>query len=168
MSMTSAVPLGRLLLAGAATAVMAGCTTAPVEQPKPGTVAMQELSQSLKTAATRAVDARVALSRMQPVSATSAAEDGAKAPLAATALIDIDYAGPVENAVKIVTGSVGWRYSESGKKRADVLVNLRHSKTDALTVLRDIGLQCESKCDLHVEIQQGGSSSVELIFRDRG
>lgn len=166
MSMTKAVPWRKLLLAGAAAAVLGGCTTTPTEPPKPGTVAMQELSSSLKTAATRAVDARVALSRMQSVSPASAAEAGAKAPLSPTALVDIDYTGPVENAVKIITGSVGWRYSESGKKRTDVLVNLRHSKTDALTVLRDIGLQCEAKCDLHVEIQQGGQSSVELIFRD--
>lgn len=166
MSMTKAVPLRKLLVACTAAAAAAGCTTTPTEQPKPGTVAMQELSQSLKVAATRAVDARVALSRMQPVSAVNAVDSGVKTPMSATSLVDIDFTGPVENAVKIITGSVGWRYNESGKKRADVLVNLRHSKTDALTILRDIGLQCEAKCDLHVEIQQGGQSSVELIFRD--
>ena len=151
---------------------LSGCNTTPkADEQQTSGAAMTELSKALREHANQAVQARLALSRMDTTSAKAApvalqAGQGDTAARPASARIDIDYVGPVENATRIISNTLGWQFSQVGKKRAEVLVSLRHSGVDSLTVLRDIGAQCGSRCDIHVELVEGGQSSVELAFRD--
>lgn len=130
--------------------------------------AMTELSAALKTSADRASKARMELTKYQAIGAQAdaAASSNSRTPVAATSLIDIDYVGPVENAVKIIGRTLAWETNITGKKRADRLVSLRHKGVDAIAVLRDIGVQCGDFCDVHAQIVEGGQSSITLNFRD--
>lgn len=154
----------RPLWAVAAVVAVSGCaaTTATVVAPAP----QDELSKALKEVATRAVDVRVRLAAMQPMSAVAAPGSAPEAASLPSARIDIDYVGPVENASKLISRTLGWGMSVNGKKRGDVIVSLRHEQQDAVTILRDIGAQCGQKCDVHVEIVEGGKSSIALSYRD--
>ncbi len=154
----------RPFLAAAVVAALSGCAATPatVQAPAP----QDELTKALKEAATRAVDVRVRLAAMQPMAAVpihGAAPEQVSLP---SARIDIDYVGPVENASKLISRTLGWDMSVNGKKRGDVIVSLRHEQQDAVTILRDIGVQCGNKCDVHVEIVEGGKSSIALSYRD--
>jgi hypothetical protein len=155
----------RPFLAVALAAVLTGCASTPATvQPAP--IAQDELTKALKEAATRAVDVRVRLAAMQPMAAVPAQGSAPESVSPPTAKIDIDYVGPVENASKLLSRTLGWEISVSGKKRGDVIVSLRHEQQDAVTILRDIGTQCGHKCDVHVEIVEGSKSSISLSYRD--
>lgn len=129
--------------------------------------AMTELSAALKTSAERASKARMELTKYQAISAQQDNQAKNASPqVAATSLIDIDYVGPVENAIKIIGRTLAWETNITGKKRADRLVSLRHKGVDAISVLRDVGVQCGDVCDVHAQIVEGGTSSITLAFRD--
>lgn len=155
----------RPFLAATALAVLSACaatTPATVQAPAP----QDELTKALKEAATRAVDVRVRMAAMQPMAAVPAPGSAPEPVSLPSARIDIDYVGPVENASKLISRTLGWDMSVNGKKRGDVIVSLRHEQQDAVTILRDIGAQCGHKCDVHVEIVEGGKSSIALSYRD--
>lgn len=155
------MPLKPLTAALFVAAVSAGCVTAPpAPQPSP----QDELTRALKDAATRAVDVRVRLASMQPLNTSSAGQP--ETPVPPTSRIDIDYVGPVETATRLLARTLGWDMSVNGKKRAETIVSLRHEQQDAITIMRDIGVQCASKCDIHLEVVEGGKSSVALSYRD--
>ena len=136
---------------------ISGCSTTPKEDED---AALKDLSTSLKQAADRAAQVRVEMAQMKPV-----ALDNTTAQRPATARIDINYVGPVENALRIVTNSLGWQFIKRGKERGPVVVHLRHDNVDSITVLRDIGAQCQDKCDVHVDLVEGGKSKVTLTYR---
>lgn len=154
----------RPLLAAVTAAVLSACATTspPPTAPTP----QDDLTTALKAAATRAVEVRVRLSNMTPMAATQLPGSAPEPVSLPTARIDIDYVGPVENAAKLISRTLGWDVSVNGKKRGDVIVSLRHEQQDAVTILRDIGAQCGHKCDVHVEIVEGGKSSIALSYRD--
>lgn len=161
----------RALSAAVALLALSGCiATAPVQQPAPSY--QDELSTALRQAAQRAVDVRVRLAAMQAVPQVDAGGAGVVQPVPPEVLarhsprINIDYVGPVENATKIVSRIAGWETTVAGKKRADVIVSLRHREMDAVSIFQDIGAQCGSRCDIHIELVEAGNSSVSLTFRD--
>lgn len=154
----------RPLIAVATLGLLTACTatTSAVVAP---TDQQAELTKALKEAATRAVDVRVRLAAMQPMS-SSPQPYVAEQTIPSTSRFDIDYVGPVENASKLLSRTLGWDMSVNGKKRSEVIVSLRHEQQDAVTILRDIGAQCGLRCDIHVEVVEGGKSSIALSYRD--
>lgn len=153
------------VVAATLAAVLTGCSTQPPSPPAQSTDETA-LAKALKEAATRAVAARVQLASMKatPIELPQGVPPEQSIP--ATARIDIDYVGPVENAVKLLSRTLGWDISVAGKKRSEVIVSLRHEQQDAITILRDIGTQCGHRCDVHVEVVEGGKSSIALSHRD--
>ena len=151
--------IAKLMLPVAVATLVLGCATnKPTNPDDPAT---KELSAALKQSAERAVEVRVAMAKMQP--AQEAVISGEKR--VSTSLIDIDFTGPVDRALKIVTSSLGWEMKVRGKKRGDPMVSLRHDNVDSLVVLRDIGAQCAEKCDVAVDLVEGGHSTVTLIYK---
>lgn len=152
----------------AAAVLLSACASPP---PPPAGITNDELSQALKEAAKNAVEVRVRLSNMQTLpltegSAPSTQPIPPEALAQATARIDIDYVGPVANATKLISRILGWDITINGKSRADVIVSLRHTAQDAVTILQDIGAQCGHRCDVHVELVEAGKSSIVLTYRD--
>ncbi len=157
-------------LAAIAACALCACVAAPSAPPVPLS-ATDDLAIALKQAAQRAVDVRVRLASMQvmpltPNSSSSNQAVPADALVTPGARIDVDYVGPAENATKLISSVLGWELSVTGKRRSDVIVSLRHSAQDPLTILRDIGAQCGHRCDIHVEIVEGGKSSIALTYRE--
>lgn len=151
----------------AAALAVSGCSSFVQQEEPNSAVAMQELAKSLQASAQKAAQARVELVKMQPVGTDGRSGDGSASPMRdASSRIDVDYVGPVENALRIVSGSLGWDFDVAGKKRAERLVSMRHRDTDALVILRDIGAQCGSFCDVNVTVREGGRSSILLKFKD--
>lgn len=156
--------LGLATATASAAIFLAGCATQPEVAKTSGP--SDELSKALKEAATRAVEVRLRQSAMQAVPTTAYADLGADQAVPSTARIDIDYVGPVENATRLLARRLGWEFNVAGKKRSEVIVSLRHEQQDSVTILRDIGTQCGQRCDVHVEVVEGGKSSVALSYRD--
>lgn len=156
----------KVLATGVAVFSLAACQNMPFqEKPKSESPAMDELVATLSESAKKVTAARLELVNMKPASTVTDSPAAAQ-PVAPTAMLDIDFVGPIERATQIVANSLGWQYSVQGKKRVERIVNLRHKKVDAVTVLRDIGSQCNNICDLQVHVVEGGQSSITLSFRD--
>lgn len=151
-----------------AAVVLLGVLTGCVTQPQTAHVQSEEseLGRALKIAANRAVAARVQLASMKPTPVELAQGTPPEQAIPATSKFDIDYVGPVENATKLLARTLGWEMSVAGKKRSETIVSLRHEQQDAITILRDIGTQCGHRCDVHVEVVEGGKSSIALSYRD--
>lgn len=158
---------------GLLTVLAAALTACAPMQPAPAPQAntTDELATALKTAAQRAVDIRIRLASMQ-AGLPDAAPGSATIPVPPEALnvpgarIDVDYVGPAENATKLISRILGWELTTLGKRRSDVIVSLRHSAQDPITILRDIGAQCGNRCDVHVQLVEAGKSSVSLTYRE--
>lgn len=156
----------RPFLVAAIVAALSACAATPATVTSSDSQDEHELTKALKEAATRAVEVRVRLAAMQPMAAVAVPGSAPETISLPSARIDIDYVGPVENATKLLSRTLGWEMTVNGKKRGDVIVSLRHEQQDAVTILRDIGAQCGQKCDVHVEIVEGGKSSIALTYRD--
>lgn len=155
------------IAAASAVVTLVACTSTPVAPVSSN----DELTQSLKEAAKSAVEVRIRLANMQSMPAMESQRVSVdpvppEALARATARMDIDYVGPAENAVKLISRVLGWSVSVTGKNRSDVIVSLRHSAQDGVTILKDIGAQCSNRCDVHVELVEAGKSSVALTYRD--
>ena len=162
----------RGMLAAVAAAALCACANTPQPlTPQAPVSANDDLAIALKQAAQRAVDVRVRLAAMQAMPA-DAATGSASQPIPAELLnnpgarIDVDYVGPAENATKLIARILGWELTTVGKRRSDVIVSLRHSAQDPITILRDIGAQCSHRCDIHVELVEAGKSSISLTYRE--
>ena len=156
------------IAAASAAMILVACTTQPIVAV---TTPNDDLTQALKESARSAVEVRIRLANMQSMPAMESTRSNVDAvpPEAlarATARMDIDYVGPAENAVKLISRVLGWSVSISGKSRSDVIVSLRHSAQDGVTILKDIGAQCNHRCDVHVELVEAGKSTVALTYRD--
>lgn len=160
----------RGMLAVIAAAALCACAMTP-QTPPVQTAANDDLAIALKQAAQRAVDVRVRLAAMQAMPPDAAA-GSASQPIPSEVLnspgarIDVDYVGPAENATKLIARILGWELTTTGKRRSDVIVSLRHSAQDPITILRDIGAQCGHRCDIHVELVEAGKSSIALTYRE--
>lgn len=160
----------RGMLVAITVATLSACAANQPAPPPAGT-STDELATALKQAAQRAVDLRVRLAAMQAMPMDPAATTALQ-PIPPSALtqpgarIDVDYVGPVENATKLISRILGWELTTTGKRRSDVIVSLRHSAQDPVTILRDIGAQCSHRCDVHVELVEAGKSSIALTFRE--
>ena len=152
--------------------VVSGCAHKPPPSPVSDMDGTNELTTALRESARRASEMRIRLANMQPVSSADLVPANPVAAVApdmkrkTAARIDIDYIGPAENAAKIISKMIGWEFSVSGKKRTDTIVSLRHSSLDAISILQDLGAQCGSRCDVHVDFVEGAQSSVSLTYRD--
>jgi hypothetical protein len=168
-TLTTTKPWQRMCLSGLLVALVAGCAYQPTAKENDDD-AQRELSKSLQKSAEKAAAARVEWVNMKPVDAngrSTGINPGQQSPMRdASSRVDIDFVGPVERALKIVSSSLGWSFEVAGKKRVETLVSLRHKNTDALIVLRDIGTQCGDRCDVNVSVVEGGRSRILLSFKD--
>lgn len=160
-----------IYLAVATSAFLTGCANFSMPAAKTEVPQQDELGNALRLAAQRAVDVRLKLASMQAVN-VGQSPMAAQEPIPAGAIvtpgarIDVDYVGPAENATKLISRILGWELSITGKRRTDVIVSLRHSAQDPVTILRDIGAQCSHRCDIHVELVEAGKSSIALTYRE--
>lgn len=168
---------GRAASALIAASLLSGCGVFKELDKKPDVPnAEAEMRQILAESARKAASARVALANFQAVGSQVAAhgQNGVAsvsttppAPVRGSAnLVNLDYVGPVDSSLRILTSQIGWGFEVAGHKRSEIIVNLKHEASDSLVILRDIGAQCGKRCEVSVEVVEGGQSSVVLTFKD--
>lgn len=138
--------------------LMVGCAVPPPSLPKTGD---DELKRMMTEFARQAVAAR------QQLAAAKLSQEQIKQadPRGGSATLDVDFVGPIESILQAVTTKAGWKFQVLGKKRDDILVTLYHVRVPPVVIMQDVGEQCGSRCDVHVELMPNGVSEVALIYR---